>query len=101
MEARGSRPFIEREQLQEIIREVLDLSQSIISSRNQSIAEATSGLNKQSTLLDMFNKTNISSEATRHDTTEDMDYGNFATATVETLDTNIIAAKLALQTEVN
>lgn len=93
--------FIEREQLQEIIREVLDLSQSIISSRNQSIAEATSGLNKQSTLLDMFNKTNISSEATRHDTTEDMDYGNFATATVETLDTNIIAAKLALQTEVN
>lgn len=89
--------FIERDQLQEIIREVLDLSQSMAASRNQSIAP-----NKQSTLVDMFRSNTISDNvAGRADTLKDSDSGSGNLVTIESLDTSIIAAKLAMQTEVN
>lgn len=84
--------FIERDQLQEIIREVLDLSQS----RTQNI----NGSAKQSTIINMLNGSNGPVKATREDTLMDPTNSNVQSI-LETVNTDVIAAKLARQTEVN
>lgn len=110
METRDRGLFIERDQLQEIIREVLDLSQSMASLRHQSLNQPSiNGHTKQSSLIQMFN--NQPSKAQRIDTIPDgPDPTDTLTDTVsrpyepsviESIDTNIIAAKLAKQTEIN
>lgn len=102
--------FIERDQLQEIIREVLDLSQSmLVASRNQSVnnGNSSTGTTKQASILQMFNnqKSNTNGQAHRTETVIDMGDNDvprtYDPSIIESIDTNIIAAKLAKQTDVS
>lgn len=109
--------FIERDQLQEIIREVLDLSQSM-ASRNNTIDPNSNAISRQATLLNLFNNNNSNENsgprtAQRNDTVTDLSnpiesndsfhipQQNYDQSTIELIDTNIIAAKLAKQTDIN
>lgn len=99
--------FVEKEQLEAIIKEVLDLSQSMMSSRNQSINNAQpngstttdNGGIRQGSLLNMFNSqvaqksdTIVEGNNNQSDSTLDL---------IKSFDTNIIAAKLAKQNEIS